>query len=321
MQRFFSIIIIFAILVVGGSWVFIEKSEQEARAKREADLAAARRTFADKARSAARESDNDGYHRSIRAALGSYQEELKKRVYQKAPEELDVAAYKTDVERRFKEGELKESQQKSMLEAYAIVRDAYDTMMAGNWKPVLSAAGKLDSRIDIYDVKRTKTEEGAPVLEGKFFFWGIEKATRMSWGSLAIRYWKVEKEKVKEGREMVEKDVEKVLGRVEGEATPHIIVQSVADYIPQFPSNVSIGFFWLPVMPREAVYADIELGYTAKTSGGDSTSDLKWEKFKIPESWKLGEGESWDADVIEATEDEIAGKEGGEGEEGAPKEE
>lgn len=147
------------------------------------------------------------------------------------------------------------------------------------------------------------------MLEAKFFFWGVEDSTRMSWGHLSLRYWKVEKEQVKEGREMVEKDVEKVLGKADGEAQPRIIVQNASKYIPEFPPYVSIGFMWLPVMPREAKLADIELSYVAKTPGGDHDSALKWEKFKIPDTWKLGEGEVWEADVVEATEDEIAGKE------------
>ncbi|MCK6552856.1 hypothetical protein L6R52_43935 [Myxococcota bacterium] len=310
MQRFFSIIIIFAILVVGGGWVLMKKSEEEAKVKRAEDLAAARRTFADKARAAAKETDTDAYHRSIRTAIASYQEELKKRVYAKKPEAFDPEAFKKRVDAEFVEGKIKEAQQKSMLESYELVKQSYDTLMGGNWKPELSQAGKADTRLDLYDIKRAKTDEGQPILEAKFFFWGVEESTRMAWGPMSIKYWKVEKEKVKEGRQMVEKDVEKVLGKVDGDSTPHIIVQSVAKRIDQFPSYVSIGHFWLPVMPREAVFADIEITYTAKTSGGESQTVLSWQKLKIPDAWKLAEGESWEADVIEATEDEIAGKEG-----------
>lgn len=319
MQRFFSIIIIFAILIVGGSWVFIQKSDQADKAKREEGLQNARRSFMDKSRAAVREEDNDAYERSIKSAISSYTEELKKNVYAKKPEAFDPAEYKHQADELFKEGKLKEAEHKSKLEGYDIVRGAYDTLMSGNWRTALTAQSK-EIRLDLYDVKRAKDEEGQPVLEGRFFFWGIEDGTRMSWGPLALRYWKIEKEKVKEGREMVEKDVEKVLGKADGESTPRIILQGPNKYVAQFPPNVSVGYMWLPVMPREATFADIEIGFVAKTSGGDRDVLLKWEKFKIPDSWKLGEGESWEADVVEATEDEIAGKEGAEGE-GAAKDE
>jgi type II secretory pathway pseudopilin PulG len=314
MQRFFSIIIIFGVLLVGGSILWIKKSDETARAERVEQLAQARRTFADKARSAVR-SENDAYEREIRSGLTSYQEELKKRVYGRKPDAFDPGAYKKQVDEKFKKGEIKEAQQKSMLEGYEIVRGAYDTVMSGQWRSNLSAQAK-EVRLDLYDVKRTKDDEGKPVLEGKFFFWGIEEGTRMSWGPLSIRYWKLEKEKVKEGKTFVEKDVEKVLGKVDGDSTPHVIMQNPSKYVPEFPSYVSIGTFWLPLMPREAVSADIDMNFVARTPGGDRDVVLKWEKFKIPDSWKLAEGESWDADVVEATEDEIAGKQ--EGQEAAP---
>jgi hypothetical protein len=319
MQRFFSIIIIFGILLVGGSWVWMKKSEESAKLKRADDLAAARRTLADKARSAAREEDNDAYEREIRAAIAAYNEELKKRVYAKAPEAFDPGRLKAEVDEKFAKSEMQEAQHKSWTEGYTIVRGAYDTLMSGNWRSSMTATSK-DIRLDLYDVKRAKDDEGKPVLEGKFFFWGIEDATRMSWGPLSLRYWKVEKEKVKEGKQMVEKDVEKVLGKADGDSTPRIIMQQPHKYVAEFPPYVSIGYFWLPVMPREALTVDIEIGFVAKTPGGDRDVVLKWEKLKIPDSWKLGEGESWEADVVEATEDEIAGKEGQE-EGAAPQEE
>lgn len=307
MQRFFSIIIIFAILLVGGSWVFIQKSDQADQAKRAEDLAAARRTFLDKARAAVREENNDAYDRSMKAAIVSYKEDLTKRVYAKKPDAFDPGRYKVEADEQFKDQKLKEAEHKSRLEGYEIVRGAYDTLMSGNWRTALTAQSK-EIRLDIYDVRRAKDDEGKPVLEGKVFFWGIEDGSRVSWGPLSLRYWKIEKEKVKEGREMVEKDVEKVLGKADGESTPRIIIQAPNKYVSEFPAFVSIGYMWLPVMPREATFADIEIGFVSKTMGGDRDVVLKWEKFKIPESWKLGEGESWDADVVEATDDEIAGK-------------
>jgi type II secretory pathway pseudopilin PulG len=315
MQRFFSVIIIFGILLVGGGFLWLKKSDEEAKVKRADDLAAARKTFADKARAAAREEDEAGYMRGIRTALQSYDEDLKKRVYSKAPEARDAAAYKKKVDEQFQKGEIKEAQQKSMLEGYAIVKEAYDTIMTGNWKPVLTAKGKGDTRLDIFDVKRAKDDEGQPVLEGRFFFWGVEDATRMSWGHLSIRYWKVAKEEVKKGKEKSEEEVEKVLGKSEGESQPHIIIQNPNKYIAEFPSYVSVGYMWLPVMPHDAKSVDIEMNYVAKTLGGDFDSQLKFEKLRIPESWKLGEGETWEADTVEATEDEIAGKEAGAAEE------
>jgi hypothetical protein len=308
MQRFFSMIIIFGILVVGGGYLYTQKSSEEAKQEVMDKRSEARRTFADKARAAVREDDPDSYQRAIQASIKSYDEELKKRVYAKREELRDPAGYEKEVDKQFKEGLLKEAQHKSMLEGYKMVREAYDTLMAANWRSILTAKGNGETRLDIYEMRRTRDDEGNPILEGKFFFWGIEDTTHMTWGQLALRYWGKSLEKVKEGRKTVEKDVEKVLGKAEGDAQPTIFIQNPNKYVADFPSYVAIGTIWLPVMPREAFAVDIEYSYTAKIGGANVDSMLEWEKHPIPSTWQLKEGEVWDADVIEATEDEIAGR-------------
>src|SRR5688500_4075403 len=226
MQRFFSMIIIFAILVVGGGYLYTQKSGEEAKQEIMDKRAEARRTFADKARAAAREEDNGTYERAIQAAIKSYDEELKKRVYAKRDEMRDPAAFEKEVDKQFKEGLIKEVQHKSMLEGYKMVSESYDTLMAANWRPVLTAKGMGETRLDIYDMHRTRDDEGNPILEGKFFFWGIEDTTHMTWGQLSMRYWGKVVKPVKEGRKTVEKEVEEVLGKAEGDAQPAIFVQN-----------------------------------------------------------------------------------------------
>lgn len=309
MQRFFSIIIIFAILVVGGGYLWMQKSEQEDKARIEEELASARRTFADKARAAVTEEETDDYVRSVQAAVASYQDELKRSVYDERPEWFDPDEFKQKVETQFEEGQLKESQRKSMLEGYQIVREAYDTLMAGNWEPILTQAGKGETRLDVYEMRRIRDDQGNPILEGRFFFWGIEENTRVSWGQLALEYWVKREKEVGRGRRKKVEEVEEVLGKAEGDATPRIIIQRPSKYIDEFPSYVSVGYIWLPVMPREAHAMDIEYGYTARKGGGSYDTVLSWSKYDIPSRWQLEEGEVWEADVVEATEEEIAGTE------------
>lgn len=312
MQRFFSIIVIFGILVVGGGYLYNKKSDEEARMRIEDTRSKARRTFADKARSAIREEDDSDYVRTIQTALRSYDEELKKRVYDKKPKWRDPAGYKKKIDAMFKEGKIKEIQHKNMTEGYKIVRSAYDKIMGATWKPVMTAKGAGDTRLDIYEMRRARDDEGNPILEGRFVFWGIEDNSRVNWGGLSMRYWTKRTKEVKKGRKKVEEEIEEVLGRADGDAQPRIIMQTPSKYVADFPSYVAIGYIWLPVMPKEAHAVDIEYGYTLKKGGTSHDALLKWEKFQIPSGWKLKEGEVWDADVIEATEDEIAGKEPGE---------
>ena len=311
MRNFFSIIVIFGVLLVGGGFVYLRHQGEQTRQKIAEDLSSVRRSFAHRARTAANEDDNEVYLRSIKAALSAYDDELKRTVYDKHPDARDLDAYKAKVEERFEEGQLDEARRKSMLEGYDIVYNAYKTLMAGDWNPVITAKGTGDTRIDVYTLKRTVDADGRPLLEGKFLFWGIEDSTQVSWGDLSIRLWKKEMEEVKEGRKKVMKEVDKVLGSAEGEAQPHIIIQKPHHYIADFPSFVSVGSLWLPVLPAEALAADIEYSYRTRAggSGGEVESKLRWERLTLERSWKLGEGQMWDADEVEATEDEIAGRE------------
>lgn len=303
MGRF--IIITVGLLGLGGAYLWIQRSQEEARARTEEALARARRTFADQARAAVSDETED-YLANVKAALAAYGEELD-RVYETRPDWRDPEAYRREVERRFEEGELKEGQRKSMLEGYAIVKDAYDTLMAGSWRSVLTADGPGDVRVDVYRVERTRDGEGNPMLEGKAFFWGVEDSTRVGWDNLALRYWVRRSPEKGHGQETADGEGDEVLGRVEGGSTPRIIIQKPASYIPQFPSYVSIGRLWIPVMPREAHAVDIEYGFTVRKGGESYDILLKWPRWTIPVRWKLQEGEIWEADVVEATEDEIAG--------------
>ena len=163
--------------------------------------------------------------------------------------------------------------------------------------------------MDIYDFARTRDDQGNNVLEFKVFFWGIEDSTRMNWGNIALRYWVKRTQEVKKGRKKVEEEIEEVLGKADGEATPRFILQNPSEYIEEFPSFLSVGRIWLPVMPRESHAVDVEYSFVAKKGGGAHESFLKWDKLAIPSKWQLADGEEWEADVVEATEDEIKGVE------------
>ena len=317
MGRLVAILIILGITGFGSYWAYDQYTSQEARVKMKAALADARRSFASLARSAVIEKEDDAYRRRIQSALQSYEDELGKRVYAERPEWRDTDGYKDQVEARFTDGQLPEARRKSMLEGYSIVKEAYETLKKGQWKSILTQIGAGDTRLDVYEMRRVRDSDGNPLLEGRFFFWGIEDTTRVNWGQLSLRYWYTVKKPKKRGRRRAIEEIEEVLGRAEGDATPRIIIQRPQEYIEEFPSYVSVGYIWLPVMPREATNFDMTMTYVARKGGGSHDAELKWKKLPIPARWQLQAGESWDADVVEATEEEIAGKD--DEEEEAPK--
>ena len=308
MGRVVTFLIIVGIIVGGGGYLWQQYTDQEARAKLKVAMADARRNFASVARAAVKEQDDDEFRRQILKALDNYQDELKKGVFSERPEWRDPEFFKKEVERQFAEGKMPEASRKSRLEAYEIVQEAYETLKKGRWKSILTQAGAGDTRLDIYEMRRVRDNEGNPLLEGRFFFWGIEDARRTDWRQLNLRYWHTVEKKVRRGRKRVEEEVEEVLGRAEGDARPRIIIDKPHEYISEFPSYVSVGYIWLPVMPRQASKVDVAYSYAPRKGGSSFDAELKWKKLPIPPRWQLQEGEDWDADVVEATKEEIAGK-------------
>lgn len=305
-----SILIILVVALIGGGILYQRHLQQVTEQEIEEGIREARRTFEDKAASIVGE-DTDTYVTRIHDALGAYGEELDD-VFEGHEELQNPDEYAELVKKQLEEGQLKESQASSMLEAFDMVKSAYDTLMRGSWKPVLTQTGPGVIRVDIYDFDRTEDTEGNPVLEGKVFFWGIQENTRVSWGQLRLEYWHMA-EPDAEMKRMLRKEgkptdlVEQVLGRAEGDSTPYIFLQSLDDYVRTFPSYVSVGLIRFPAMPQDAEKVDIELGFTARKGGDSFDVNFKWDKLEIPASWKLGEGEVWAADEIEATRDEILG--------------
>ena len=304
MGRVVAVVIILAMIVFGGGFLWQQASLQESEKQTNAALAESRRSFGELARAAVRADDEGEYKRQILGALNTYEDELKRGVYADRPDLRDPTQFTAMIARQFEKGKLDEGRRKNALEAYGIVAEAYDVLKKGRWKSILNQAAPDGTRLDIYEMRRIRDSEGNPLLEARFFFWGIDDGARVSWGTLDLKYWRTVEKLVRRGRRKVVEDVEEVLGRASGDARPHIIIQKPQSFIAEFPSYVSVGYLWLPVMPRDAEKVDITYGYAARAGG---EVQLKWTKLPIPERWQLKEGEDWDADVVEATPEEIAG--------------
>ena len=101
MRNFFSVIIIFGILLVMGGYVYVQKQDVAQREEISKNLSSVRRNFASRARDAINQGDGEAYLRNIKAAIKSYEEELERTVYKTAPEARDVDGYVKKVEEEF----------------------------------------------------------------------------------------------------------------------------------------------------------------------------------------------------------------------------
>lgn len=313
MKNFFSLVIIAAIAAGGGFFLYNMKATQEARAKTELQLRDARRSFTERVRASVTEEDTDAYLRGVKSALQSYESELKTVVYKDRPEWFDIDREKKKLDEQFEERKIKESTYAGIMKRIELVKGAYQILMDGSWRPALTKVGKGDTRLDLFNVQPIVDSRGNPVLEVQFFLWGVEPNSRLSYGSLSLEYWveeapdaKTKRKRRREGRDP-NAPVFRLLGRAEGDAKPFMSDPNPGRTIAEFPSYVAVGSIRLPRVPREAKLMDFKYEYTVVKGGAEYRSELVWEKMEIPPQWRLSEGETWVADEVEASEDELAG--------------
>ena len=308
MGRPLTLLIIFGILGLGAWFMWQRQNDAMARQILVRDLADAKRDFAERAAAAAEEGDVEDYRGRILAALSSYENDLVNRVYKARPDWRDEEAYRHRLERQFQRRGVAANDRAPKYEGFEIVKGAYQVLKARRWKSVLTAAGAGQTRLDVYDLRRVRDDRGEPILEGRFFFWGLDDESVVNWGQLSLRYWHTVQKKTRRGGS---RETEEVLGRAEGDATPHVFIKNPNDYIEEFPPDVSVGILWLPAMPRQATKVDIWLRYKAIKEGRTFDAELRWKKLPIPGAWQLAKDDAWNPGEVEATADEIAGRDDG----------
>ncbi|MGF1509599.1 MAG: hypothetical protein ACFB9M_08880 [Myxococcota bacterium] len=309
---FRTLLVIMVVAAASGYYYYTRYAENQAREALSEALERRRATFAEQAAAIVGEPTED-YARQIKDALRSYDGDLDA-LYAEHPEWLEDDAFERHVEEAFAKGEIKATQKTSMLEGYAMVKEAYEVLRSGDWEPVLSRVTENGNvRVDIYDIRRIREGTASPMLEAKMFLWGIEDETRVSWGRLEMQYWtmgeptRLQKKQMRRTGQMKD-EVEIVLGRAEGSASPYVIIQAPQKYVSAFPSYVAVATLRIPVMPSQAHAVDVNYDFTANDRGRSIQASFAWRKVPVRADWQLRTGEAWDADVVEATEEEIAGK-------------
>lgn len=308
MKRFIPFLLVaIGLLGLGVPW-YLRSQDAKAQAAIEDGLRDLRRDFREAVGPSLRTEDVKAYRRGVQAALKDYESKLKK-VYAKRPEWRDTEAYETRIKHLESDGEIPESAANSRLEAYGVVKKAYARLQKGDWQSELTQASPAaEVRLDAYDFRQINAPDGSPILEADFFLWGVQDTVRVSWKQVELRYWAKSDERVKKGRRSVTEEVEKVIGRAEGDATPRFIITSPNDYISEFPASVSVGQIWLPVMPAEASRVEITYSFMVRKETQENEVVFKWDLDPVPASWKLSGDQVWKAETLEATDDEIRGQ-------------
>ena len=78
-------------------------------------------------------------------------------------------------------------------------------------------------------------------------------------------------------------------------------------WILEWPPGTSAGYYTgLPLLPPDATAISFKIGMDLRTYGGSTIPlEFKWQNIPVKDEWKSADA-VWEADVGEATEEELA---------------
>lgn len=174
-------------------------------------------------------------------------------------------------------------------------------LLGGSYKPMVTAQAD-GLRLDIYDISKAPVD-GQDRLMVKVMIIGGDPEG-LSFGHIEMKM-KIEGEVEKKVRgETVMEKVTK-LAKVEGGGSPNTLIKTPRKWVEDFPPGIMIGFYDFPLFPPSADELSLSMGFAVRTAGGHNLMpQLEFSTLPISPGWRLPEGASWEAEEVEATEEE-----------------
>lgn len=220
-------------------------------------------------------------------------------LYKEHPAQLKPDAFIKEREQKAKEGKKDKARVAEYRERYDFLKERFEVLKRG-YTPVLTGY-QNGMRFDIVEVKKTDAD-GKQSLRLDVFVWGpVEQ--QLGFGGIEIQFVREIKETDARGREKVKK----VLAKVEGAGPPYIFHEDPHNWIPEWPPGVMVGYYQgLPLFPPDATKFSLKMDFTLRTSAGTPLPvELKWENVDVDPAWRAPEGTVFEAEVMEATEEEL----------------
>lgn len=231
----------------------------------------------------------EAYRAEVGEALTSYFNKIND-LSKKFPGHMDVDREAKRLDNDLKNGRVKDDQKLQREERIAIAKDLYERMRTGQYRPLYTAADKT-FRFDIYDIGPAKVN-GEDRIKLSFVHWGafgdvsynlIEGNIRapVTPGSVAIP-------------------------KIVGSGQPPSLQLEPDRWVKELIPGLSVGYYDLPMFPREATAVQLVFDFGVRTQGGsDIPVHLDFGDIAIPDSWKLPEGKKWEAEVQTASDEEL----------------
>lgn len=302
MKKFFSLFVIAGLAVVALVIFYLNHhSEMKAKEFKE-KLASVRQKYGEKSAGLRSTGTPNEYVRDQNEMLKTYKGELEKLA------KLDESILDPDAEKKkFAVADEKKppsAEQKKLREEYfTLAKSAYENLMSGGYRPVLTAFNN-GARLDVTSLKRVTTPEGEEALRADFIAWGFP--SEVAYGDINMRVWVTSEKKVKGKTEKVEEIKYKFDAN---SAHPTIAINNPDRWVQGFPPGATVGYYYLQLMPRESEKLDLSFHYKMTTDGGRIVNvDIAFDKLPVTEPIMMSPGAKLEAQEKEATDEERQGK-------------
>ncbi len=224
------------------------------------------------------------------------------------PEQKRDDRYIDEIEAKAKEGKKDKAKVAKVRERYDWMKSVWDnTLSKGAYDTVLSQY-KEGIRYDITNIQPfTPPEGGKPTLKMDVLLWGPVK-DQITFTGIEIQFVREIVTTDKRGRETKKQ----ALAKIEGGGPPTILHPSgpnpdPMDWILEWPPGVMVGYYvGLPLFAPDATKFSMTLSVQIRTQGGTTLPvEFTWKNVDVRPEWRAPAGAEWEADVMEASEDEL----------------
>lgn len=256
--------------------------------------------------SAAVQEAPDDRRRFDRMQLMSMNQKRFNSIFNKYPQFDIEDRYIKESEAKAKEGKRSKSKVAAVKERYEWLKGVWDkTVKTGEYKAALSQE-KHGVRFEITSIEKVSTDKGEK-LQLNILIWGAPKDA-VTFGGHTLQFIREIEDKDSRGR--IKKKM--AIHKIEWQGSPFILHPAGKNphpnkWIPQWPEPLAAGYYvGLPLLPADATKFSLEMGMTLKTVGGTTLPiTMKWENVEIAPTWKAPDNAGFEADVAEATEEEL----------------
>lgn len=303
MKRFLAVLVLLIALSAIVGWVFLTFQQKIFTQKLALERATIGTLFMGRL-AGTRMLPDETYIDDIGVLLSSYGRDIDK-MYQ-SPEYAKLRnpnAMREMYLEEFQKGRLDDRTFQGINERIDYTQEAYKALTSGSYRP-LTTAQNLGFRLDMYEINKTAIDGQDRLMVKVLIHAGDPES--LSFGRIEMKM-RIEDEVEKQVKGKTVTETVAKMAKVEGGGEPNTLVKEPRKRMEDFPPGLMIGYYDFPLFPPTARELKLTMSFTVRTAGGNSFSpNLEFAVIPISPSWRLPEGASWEAEEMEATEEEAA---------------